>query len=164
METLIIRQAVPADFPALRALFRDTVLRVNCRDYTREEVEDWAACAERVTPEAEPMRDQQVLVAETAAGLMEGFASVSAAGHLHMLFVHNAFQRRGVGTALYARAEALARQGGARVMTAEVSRTAKPFFERQGFRVDREQTRQARRLWLVNYAMSKRIGQAHPEA
>ena len=155
MEHIAIRQAAPADFPTLRALFRDTVLTVNCRDYTREEVEDWAACAERITPTAGPMRDQLCFVAENAARLIVGFASVNAGGYLHLLFVHSAFQRQGVGTALYARVEAWARQCGARDMTAEVSRTAKAFFEQRGFCITRHQQQKARRLYLVNYAMSK---------
>ncbi len=155
MEKLIVRRAVPADFPVLQALFRDTVLTVNRCDYTREEVEDWAACAGRVTPEAESMRDQQVFVAETAAGLTVGFASISAAGHLHLLFVHSAFQRRGVATALYACAEAWAGERGARAVTAEISLTARPFFEKQGFCLEKMQTRRARRLELVNCVMCK---------
>ena len=37
-----IRPALVSDIPAMRLLFRETVLSVNRRDYTAEEVADWA--------------------------------------------------------------------------------------------------------------------------
>jgi GNAT superfamily N-acetyltransferase len=45
-------------------------------------------------------------------------------------------QRRGVGSALMARAEALARERGFRVMTLHARRGAVPFYERAGYRVE----------------------------
>ena len=42
-------------------------------------------------------------------------------------------------------------------LTSEVSITAKPFFEKQGFRVDAEQKRKANKLFLTNYKMSKEL-------
>ena len=41
-----IRPALVSDIPAMRLLFRETVLSVNRRDYTAEEVADWASCGE----------------------------------------------------------------------------------------------------------------------
>ena len=157
MSHLVIREAEPADFPALRALFRGTVLTVNRRDYTREDVEDWAACAERVTPTAGPMRDQHCLVAENTARLIVGFASVNVEGYLHMLYVHRDFQRQGVAAALYGRVEAWARAHGARGMTAHVSLTAEPFFSKQGFRLVKRQQSKARHRYLANCVMDKAL-------
>ena len=42
-----LRHATPEDIPVLKTLFTDTVLRTNRKDYTQEEVEDWAACADK---------------------------------------------------------------------------------------------------------------------
>lgn len=49
METL--RRLEEKDIPEMQGLFRDTVLYVNSRDYTREEVLDWASCGE--SPESQ---------------------------------------------------------------------------------------------------------------
>lgn len=42
-------------------------------------------------------------------------------------------------------------------LTSEVSITAKPFFEKQGFQVDEEQKRKANQMCLTNYKMSKQF-------
>ena len=41
-----LRKLTEEDIPDLQILFRETVLHVNARDYTREEVEDWASCGD----------------------------------------------------------------------------------------------------------------------
>src|ERR1700754_4256832 len=64
-----------------------------------------------------------------------GFTDLEPDGHLDMMFVDPRFHQRGVATALVRRAEAEARRVGLREIFAEVSITARPFFERQGFSV-----------------------------
>lgn len=46
--TYSLRILTIADIPEMQALFRSTVLHVNKKDYTQEEVEDWASCGESV--------------------------------------------------------------------------------------------------------------------
>ena len=41
-----IRPLQEADIPEMQDLFRSTVLHVNLKHYTQEEVEDWASCGE----------------------------------------------------------------------------------------------------------------------
>ena len=43
-----IRRLAAQDIPEMRELFRATVLTVNSKDYTKEEVEDWASCGDSV--------------------------------------------------------------------------------------------------------------------
>ena len=152
-----IRPAFVSDMPAMRLLFRETVLSVNRRDYTAEEVADWASCGEGETHWRELFARQRCFVAEDARGKMTGFASADGEGYMHMLFVHKDFQRCGVATALYAAVERFAREAGAVRIASEVSETARGFFERQGFRVDAKQRRRAGRLELTNYRMSKAL-------
>lgn len=40
------RTATMKDIQELKKLFSNTVMTVNCRDYTAEEVADWASCCE----------------------------------------------------------------------------------------------------------------------
>lgn len=74
---------------------------------------------------------------------------------MHTLFVHKDFCHQGIATSLYKYLEAYARERGAKRLTSEVSITAKPFFEKQGFQVDEEQKRKANQMRLTNYKMSK---------
>ena len=90
-------------------------------------------------------------------GVIVGFGSVNDDGYMHTLFVHKDFQHQGVATSLYKHLEAYARERGAKRLTSEVSITAKPFFEKQGFQVDEEQKRKANQMCLTNYKMSKQL-------
>ena len=76
---------------------------------------------------------------------------------MHTMFVHKEFQHQGVATSLYKHLEEYARERGAKRLTSEVSITAKPFFEKQGFQVDEEQKRKANQMCLTNYKMSKQL-------
>lgn len=42
----VIKIAQQSDIVELRDLYRNTVLTVNSRDYSQEEIEDWALCGD----------------------------------------------------------------------------------------------------------------------
>ena len=46
---------------------------------------------------------------------------------------------------------------GAGKITSEVSITARPFFEKHGYKVVKEQKAKANRLYLTNYVMKKEL-------
>ena len=79
-------------------------------------------------------------------------------GYLHSLFVHKDWQGKGVASALLSETEIYAiRKLGATEITSEVSITARPFFEKQGYTAVKEQKAQANRLKLTNYVMTKAL-------
>ena len=127
------------------------------KDYTAEEVADWASCGDDTSHWNELFEEQHYVVAENEEGVIVGFGSVNDDGYMHTLFVHKDFQHQGVATSLYKHLEAYARERGAKRLTSEVSITAKPFFEKQGFQVDEEQKRKANQMCLTNYKMSKQL-------
>lgn len=152
-----IRTATFSDIPVLKELYQNTVLTVNRKDYSAEEVEDWASCGDDITHLQKLFTEQYYIVAENQIQKIVGFASITDEGYMHTLFVHKDFQHQGVATLLYQYLEAYAQEKGIEKITSEVSITAKPFFEKQGFRVDKEQRRKANKLCLTNYKMSKSI-------
>lgn len=154
-----IRQVRLSDIPVLKELYQNTVLTVNRKDYTAEEVEDWASCGDDTTHWGELFEEQHYVVAENEKGVIVGFASVNDVGYMHTLFVHKDFQHQGIATSLYKYIEAYVKEKGAKKVTSEVSITAKPFFEKQGFQVDEEQKRKANQLCLINYKMSKELSE-----
>lgn len=161
-ESIHIRPARLSDLPAMQRLFRETVLVVCRRDYTAAEVADWASCGDDPAHWTELFSRQHYFVAESPDGGVAGFASIDETGYMHSLFVGKGWQRCGVASVLYGAVERLAREAGADRIAAEVSRTARGFFERQGFVVDERQRRRARRLLLENYKMSKRLDGPDP--
>lgn len=152
-----IRTASLSDIPVLKELYQNTVLTVNRKDYSAAEVEDWASCGDDIAHLQKSFTEQYYIVAENQRQHIVGFASINDEGYMHTLFVHKDFQHQGVATLLYQYLEAYAQEKGIEKITSEVSITAKPFFEKQGFRIDEEQMRKANELYLKNYKMSKTI-------
>lgn len=164
-----LRKAEAEDIAGIRRLFRETVLKVNVADYTREETEDWAACGEDLSHWEKLMEGLYFVVAEVVEGKsnrvvpnartreeeMVGFASISEEGYLHSMFVHHGFQGCGVATALLKEMEDHAYGEGVEKIWSEVSITARSFFEGEGYEVVKEQRRKAKQMELVNFVMEK---------
>lgn len=120
----------PSEYPQLVAIWRSAVLATHGflapEDFTR--IESMLASAYF------PMVD--LIVAEVA-GEAVGFAGV-ASGNLEMLFVHDSFRGKGIGSALLG--EAIASHGVTKVDVNEQNRGAHRFYLSQGFRqVDRSE-------------------------
>ena len=153
-----IRIANAADINELNELYQSTVLNVNIRDYTQEEVEDWASCGNDMKKWKEQLAgDFYFVVAENEEKRIVGFASIRNDGYLHLMFVHKNFQSKGVASFLYNNIEEYATANKITKIFSEVSVTARGFFEKQGFKVDKEQRRTANKLSLKNFKMSKTL-------
>lgn len=150
-----IRRLAAQDIPEMRKLFRATVLTVNSKDYTKEEVEDWASCGDSVEHWKELLAKNDYIGALDGQGGIVGFSSMNAEGYLHSMFVHKDWQGRGVATLLLSEVEKIARRYGVHKISVEVSVTARPFFEKHGYKVVKEQKAKANRLYLTNYIMEK---------
>ena len=161
MEETSFRKATLADIQEIKDLFANTVLTVNRKDYTEEETADWAACGERPGHWERLVNDLHFIVATNAEGHIIGFAAIRHDGYLHSLFTHKDHQRQGVATRLLRLMESHAMANGAKTITSEVSITARPFFEHNGYAVVSEQKAQAHKLRLTNYKMAKNINTHH---
>ena len=150
-----IRRLAAQDIPEMRKLFRATVLTVNSKDYTKEEVEDWASCGDTVEHWKELLAKNNYIGALDGQGGIVGFSSMNAEGYLHSMFVHKDWQGKGVATLLLSEVEKIARRYGVHKISVEVSVTARPFFEKHGYKVVKEQKAKANRLYLTNYVMEK---------
>ncbi len=150
-----IRRLAAQDIPEMRKLFRATVLTVNSKDYTKEEVEDWASCGDSIEHWKELLAKNNYIGALDGQGGIVGFSSMNAEGYLHSMFVHKDWQGKGVATLLLSEVEKIARRYGVHKISVEVSVTARPFFEKHGYKVVKEQKAKANRLYLTNYVMEK---------
>lgn len=144
------------DAPALLALFRDTIRRVNCRDYSPAQIAAWAS------DEIDPLRwaarfeGRFTLIAEEA-GRPIGFLELESNGHIDRTYVSADHQRHGIGRQLMeAVLEEAQRMGLARLFT-EASITARPFFEAFGFTVVSPQVVTCRGVEFINFRMERRI-------
>ena len=141
-----LRAYQSGDLPAILNLFRDTVHTVCARDYTRSQLDAWAPAELDAAAWDASLLAHQTLVAEENGSII-GFADLAEDGYLDRLYVHRDWQGRGVASAL---CDALP---GARLTHASL--TARPFFERRGWHVVREQQVERRGVRLTNFVMER---------
>lgn len=147
-----IRRARPEDAAEVARLFHETVHRINAADYTPAQLQAWSP---EIRPEAfwrKRFRKHKVLVAITQDRLA-GFAELDANGYIESFFIHHRLQHQGVGRQLMQALFQLARTLGLHRLSADVSITAKAFFQRMGFRVVRRTKRYYRNQVFRQYQM-----------
>ena len=152
-----IRIAQQSDSAELRDLYKNTVLVVNRRDYSQAEVEDWASCGDDLSNIEEMIKTHYFIVAVNQLSQIVCFSSITPQGYLYSMFIHADFQGKGIATMLLEEIERYAIEQGMERITSEVSLTARPFFKRQGYTVEKEQKRQANKLSLTNFWMQKTL-------
>ncbi len=153
-----IRAYESKDAPEIVRLFYETVHSVNRLDYSREQVEAWAPKIPNAAAWRRRMAARKTLVA-VANGEVVGFAELEEDGHLDMFYLRKDAVGRGIGRHLYRAVEREALDRGIGRISIEASITARPFFERRGFRVVRQQTVQRRGVGLTNFVMEKPLTQ-----
>lgn len=153
-ENKVLRNYTAGDAPEIVRLFFETVRSVNRADYSDEQLEAWAPGVPDLRKWHARMAGRRTLVAEEG-GEVVGFAELEDDGRLDMLYVRNDAIGRGVGRRLYEAVEREARGQGLGWIFTEASMTARPFFERRGFHVVREQMVSRRGVSLTNFVMEK---------
>lgn len=149
-----IRPIKKGDIPQIAQLFHDTIRSMNNKDYSEEQVKAWA-------PDNIYFRDWEkecfkkfTFVTEKQK-IITGFAELEKDGYIDCFYCHKDFQGQGVGKLLFQTLEDKARKLGLKKLTAEVSITAKPFFIKMGFSVQKEQTVSTRGVTFTNFKMQK---------
>ncbi|WKK72594.1 GNAT family N-acetyltransferase [Rathayibacter oskolensis] len=151
----ILREYRPSDAAATLEVFLAAVTGTAAADYSPEQISAWARADDRPLPAWHAaMAARRAFVIESG-GAVAGFSDVAASGFIDMMFVSPRFLRRGVATRLLAHAEDLARRSGAVELSADVSITARPFFESRGFAVVAEQHPVRAGVALTNFRMRK---------
>ena len=151
-----IRRFRKQDAPEIVRLFRDTIRRVNIKDYSLEQVRAWAPDEIDVAAwEGRLSSSSQSTYVAEQDGQIVGFADFEASGHINCFYVHADHQREGVGSSLLAEIENEAVRCGRRRIFVDVSITARPFFEKHGYRVIQRQQVERRGVTLTNFAMEK---------
>ena len=150
---MTIREYRSPDLREIVELFYDTVHTVNARDYTPEQLSAWADGSPDLAEWGRTLLEHIALVAEDG-GRIVGFGDIDPSGYLDRLYVHKDRQRRGVATAL---CDALEGAVNVERIITHASITARPFFEKRGYRVAWEQQVLRHGTALTNYRMEKRI-------
>lgn len=147
---MFIREYRPSDCRELAELFYHTVHTVNAKDYSPEQLDAWAAGQVDLEQWDRSLQEQFCLVA-VEDNIIVGFGDMDSTGYLNRLYVHSKYQGKGVATALCDRLEAAVPKN----LVTHASITARPFFEKRGYRVVKEQQVERKGIFLTNFVMVK---------
>lgn len=154
-QEITVREYRSGDAQALANIFYNTVHRVNIQDYTQEQINaiapESSLDSNRWIKKFEKTKPFVAIVDE----VIVGFAEFEPDGHIDCFYCHHDWIGHGVGSTLMNAIYEKANNWKIKRIFAEVSITAKPFFEKHGFIVTKEQTVLRYGLQLVNYKMEK---------
>lgn len=159
MNSLQIRPYRHGDAVALWTVFFTAIHQTAAADYSLEQLNAWAPATPDMAKWEKRIRGIQPFVAEWN-GEVAGYADLQLSGLIDHFFVSPTAGRRGVGSALMAEIHRSAQQRKLSVLFSEVSLTARPFFEKWGFRVETEQTVWIGTVALENFRMTKSLSES----
>ncbi|WP_422398715.1 GNAT family N-acetyltransferase [Trichormus variabilis] len=149
-----IREYRSSDTEIIMKLFYDTVHEINIRDYTQEQVNAWAVETMDYEFWQKRLQKKSPYIAENN-GEIVGFGELDPDGHIDCFYCHSQYQRKGIGSKLLKHIENMAKSRKIKRLYAEVSITAKPFFQTHGFSIFTEQQVERRGVLFTNYLMEK---------
>lgn len=131
-------------------LFYNTVHTINAKDYTKKQLDAWASGQVDLEKWDQSFQEHFTVVA-VENGIIVGFGDIDTTGYFDRLYIHKNNQRKGIATAICDQLESKV-QG--KIVT-HASVTAKPFFEKRGYKVLKEQQVVRKEIFLKNYVMEK---------
>ncbi|AZA77737.1 GNAT family N-acetyltransferase [Chryseobacterium sp. G0186] len=155
-QDMLIRKGNKEDLPEILMLFQNTITSICKDDYNDEQLEAWKSGADNKERWMNVMQDQFVLVAVYDHHIV-GFCTLDQGDYIDLLFVHRDYQHQGIASQLYGFIEREALRQNKKRLAADVSKTAKLFFERAGFHLITEQTVNVKGVDLTNYKMEKKL-------
>lgn len=152
---ITIRLYNEADATFLAAIFFNTIHKINAKDYSSEQLDAWAPTSSLETEGWMRKWEKLSPIIAVIDNEIVGFAELEDNGHIDCFYCHHEYQGCGVGSALMREIEIRTRKNKINKIFAEVSITAKPFFESKGFLVKKEQSVTVRGMALTNFVMEK---------
>lgn len=146
-----IRRYEQSDCKEIAELFYNTVHTVNAKDYTKEQLDVWATGKVDLEKWNQSFQEHFTVVA-VDHNMIVGFGDIDKTGYLDRLFVHADHQRKGVAAMICDQLEQMV-QGN---IITHASITAKPFFEKRGFVVVKQQKVEREGVFLTNFVMEKK--------
>ncbi|MFY9224800.1 MAG: GNAT family N-acetyltransferase [Blastocatellia bacterium] len=151
---MYIRPYKLSDTKEIMQLFYDTIHNINIKDYSLEQVRAWAPSQIDEQKWQERLISRMTYVVEANEKIL-GFSELETNGHIDCFYSHKDYQGKGVGSLMIKNIESQAKLLKINKLYAEVSITAKPFFQHHGFQILNAQQVSLRGQTLTNYLMEK---------
>ena len=137
-------------------LFYNTVHSVNAKDYNEAQLDAWASKDIDIYEWDKSLSEHYSVVIEEDS-IIIGFGDLDINGYFDRLFVHKDYQGVGVATTIANEIEKHAQEKRFEIITTHSSITAKPFFEKRGYKVVKEQVAKRKGQILMNFIMEKNL-------
>ena len=151
---MTVREYRSEDCAEILELFYETVHSVNSADYTESQLDAWAPREADLRKWDDRLSNSYAVVTE-ADGVITGFGNLVDTGCFDLLYVHKEYQRIGIATLIADVIERYASGKGLQAIMTDASITARPFFEKRGYRILEKQIVECRGQDLVNFRMRK---------
>ena len=150
-----LRKYRPDDCSEVYNLFYNTIHSINAADYTPVQLDAWAPKdGDLHTWNQRLLRNDYAVVAELNGDIV-GIGSADDTGYFDILYVHKDYQRMGIATLIADDLEQYIYSKGAQILTTDASITAKLFFEKRGYVVQKQQSVECGGQILINYRMKR---------
>lgn len=148
---MVIRSYRSSDCPTLAQIYYDTIHAVNAADYTKAQLDAWATGKVDLDDWDAYFLARHSFVAEMG-GKIVGFSDMDDSGYLGRLYVHKDYLGLGIGKALCDAAENAVTVP---KYTLHSSITARPFYEKRGYRTVEMRQMERKDQLLTIYVMEK---------
>ncbi|WP_337968451.1 GNAT family N-acetyltransferase [uncultured Flavobacterium sp.] len=148
------RIATISDLQEMQQLYIETIQTVCKNDYNPVQIEAWISGVKNINRWTEVIETQFVLLAIMQNQIV-GFGTLKNGNYIDFFYIHKDFQRQGIADKILAELELEAQKQHSKIITSDISITAKPFFEKKGFVVKAEQKNIRLGVELINYKMEK---------
>src|SRR6266702_4421759 len=156
-----VRPFLAEDTPVLASIFAASIEELTGDDYNEAQQEAWASVADDEDEFGKRLASELTLVA-TLQNSPVGFAALTGADHIDMLYVHPGAAGQGVGSMLTDALEKLAGGRGAKSLTVDASDNAQEFFVKRGYEPKQRNTVTVNGEWLANTTMQKTLVHGKP--
>tara|TARA_R110002012_G_scaffold17930_4_gene66678 strand:+ start:49442 stop:49906 length:465 start_codon:yes stop_codon:yes gene_type:complete len=133
-----IREADLNDLPEITALFRNTILHINSKYFTENQLAVWASGANNEKKWTARITKNYFIVAEENNTII-GFAYLTQGNYLDGIYVHKDHKRQGIGAKLLRVIESQVMMAGFKEIKSDVYKTALPFFDDYYYEVEKKQ-------------------------
>lgn len=153
---LNFRKATISDLKEMQQLYIETIQWVCKNDYNPDQIDAWTAGVHNTERWIEVIESQFVLLA-IIENKMVGFGTLKDGNYIDFFYIHKDFQRKGIADKILSKLELEAKKQFSKIITSDISITAKPFFEKKGFAAKAEQKNIRLGIELINYKMQKEL-------